>query len=226
MSDAAGPIVYLVDDDPAVLKALARLLHTAGWETAAFPSAEAFLVHLGAGSPRPGVLVLDVGLPGLDGLDLQRALGARVETLPIVFVTGRGSIPISVQAMKAGAVDFLTKPVSGQTLIAAVSDAVARAAVATAARVERLAADEEVLEFERRVARLTHRERQVLAAVVAGRLNKQIAGDLGIVEQTVKFHRSRVMERMQAHTAAELMHMAARLGIAPAMPSESPWSKV
>jgi len=216
MSGGAGPIVYLVDDDTAVLKALARLLHTAGWETAAFPSAEAFLVHLGAGPPRPGVLVLDVGLPGLDGLDLQRALGARVETLPIVFLTGRGSIPISVQAMKAGAVDFLTKPVSGQALITAVSDAVARAAVAAAARAERLAADEEVHEFERRLARLTARERQVLAAVVAGRLNKQIAGDLGIVEQTVKFHRARVMERMQAHTAAELMHMAARLGIAPA----------
>ena len=106
-----APIVYLVDDEPAVLKALARLLHTAGWETADFPSAESFLAHLGAEPPRPAVLVLDVGLPGLSGLDLQRALGPRADALPIVFLTGKGSIPISVQAMKAGMVDFLTKPV-------------------------------------------------------------------------------------------------------------------
>ncbi len=217
-----APIVYLVDDEPAVLKALARLLRTAGWETADFPSAESFLAYLGAEASRPAVLVLDVGLPGLSGLDLQRALGARAETLPIVFLTGKGSIPITVQAMKAGAVDFLTKPVSGHALIAAVGDAVAKAAAAAAARAERLAADEDVREFQERLARLTPRERQVLAAVAAGRLNKQIAGDLGITEQTVKFHRARVMERMQARTAAELMHMAARLGAPPAPPVENP----
>ena len=217
-----APIVYLVDDEPAVLKALARLLHTAGWETADFPSAESFLAYLGAEPPRSAVLVLDVGLPGLSGLDLQRALGPRADALPIVFLTGKGSIPISVQAMKAGAVDFLTKPVSGQALIAAVGDAVAKAAAAAAARAERLVADEEVREFQERLAKLTPRERQVLAAVAAGRLNKQIAGDLGITEQTVKFHRARVMERMQAHTAAELMHIAARLSVPPGPPIENP----
>ena len=208
------PIVYLVDDDPAVLKSLVRLLRTAGWETAAFPSAESLLAHLGAEPPRPAALVLDVGLPGLDGLDLQRALGDRAESPPIVFLTGRGDIPMSVKAMKAGAVDFLTKPVSGKALNAAVREALAKAATAAAARAEKLAADQEAREFERRLATLTPRERQVLEAVAAGRLNKQIAGDLDIVEQTVKFHRARVMERMQARTAAELMHMAARFGIA------------
>lgn len=208
-----APIIYLVDDEPAVLKALERLLHTAGWETAAFLSAESFLASLGAEPPRPAALVLDVGLPGLGGLALQRALDARADALPIVFLTGQGSIPMSVQAMKAGAVDFLTKPVSGRALIAAVSQALMNTAMAAAARAESVAVEEEVREFDRRLATLTPRERQVLAAVAAGRLNKQIAGDLGIAEQTVKFHRARVMERMHARTAAELMHMAARAGV-------------
>ena len=172
-------------------------------------------------TPRPAALVLDVGLPGLDGLDLQRALGGRAEAPPIVFLTGQGSIPRSVQAMKAGAVDFLTKPVSGKALNAAVREALAKAATAAAARAEKLAADQEAREFERRLATLTPRERQVLEAVAAGRLNKQIAGDLGIVEQTVKYHRARVMERMRARTAAELMQMAARLGIGGSLPADA-----
>ena len=209
---SVSPLIYLVDDDPSVIKALGRLLNAAGWETEAFASAESFLSHLATDLAHPAALVLDIELPGLDGLALQRSLAAHSDDLAIVFLTGRGDIPMSVSAMKAGAVDFLTKPVSSEVLIAAVREALAKAAD----RAERRMAD--VGEFERRLARLTERERQVLAAVAAGRLNKQIAGDLGIVEQTVKFHRARLMQRMEAHTAAELMHIAARLGIGAATP--------
>jgi FixJ family two-component response regulator len=211
--EASPTTVYLVDDDPAVLKALTRLLRGQGWRTNAYASAEAFLAALAAEAAGPAALVLDVKLPGLDGLELQRRLGSRVEAMPVVFLTGRGDIPMSVKAMKAGAVNFLTKPVSGDLLIAAVREALAGAASRLAARAHRLAAEDEIADFRQRQATLTDRERQVLEAVASGRLNKQIAGDLGIVEQTVKFHRARVMQRMQARTAAELMQIAARLGI-------------
>ncbi len=201
---AVPPTVFLVDDDPGVLRALTRMMTAHGWNVAAFESAEAFL----AATPPEvsGCLVLDVNLPGLDGLSLQAALSARAGALPIIFLTGAGDIPMSVRAMKAGASDFLTKPVSAEALVAAV-----RAALATAASsLSSLAAE---AELQARFARLTPREREVLMAIAAGRLNKQIAGDLGIVEQTVKFHRARLMERMEARTVAELMHIAARLGI-------------
>jgi FixJ family two-component response regulator len=211
--EASPATVYLVDDDPAVLKALARLLRGQGWSTTAYASAEAFLAALTPEAAGPAALVLDVGLPGLDGLELQRRLGSRVEAMPVVFLTGRGDIPMSVKAMKAGAVNFLTKPVSGEVLIAAVREALAGAASRLAAQAHRLAAEDEIADFRRLLATLTERERQVLEAVASGRLNKQIAGDLGIVEQTVKFHRARMMQRMQARTAAELMQIAARLGI-------------
>ena len=159
--------------------------------------------------------MLDVTMPGLDGLELQRRLAAAGESLPIVFVTGHGDIPMSVRAIKAGATDFLTKPVQAQVLVAAV-----RAAIEQDASVRRARA--ETAELRRRLASLTPREREVLAALAAGRLNKQIAADLGVVEQTVKFHRARIMERMQAKTVAELMHIAARLGIGAATPSATP----
>ena len=210
--------VYLVDDDPAVLRALTRLLRGQGWEIVAFASAESFLAHLEADPAGPAALVLDVGLPGLDGLGLQRALGARGHELAIVFHSGRGDIPMSVKAMKAGAANFLTKPVSGEVLIAAVREALAGAAQVLEARAMRQAAQDQIADFRQRLATLTDRERQVLAGIAAGRLNKQIAGDLGIVEQTVKFHRARLMERMRAKTAAELMQIAARLEL----PSERP----
>ena len=150
--------------------------------------------------------MLDVTMPGLDGLELQRRLAAAGESLPIVFVTGHGDIPMSVQAIKAGATDFLTKPVRADVLVAAV-----RAAIEHHASVRQALA--ETAELRQRLASLTPREREVLAALTAGRLNKQIAADLGVVEQTVKFHRARIMERMQAKTVAELMHIAGRLGI-------------
>ncbi|MDM0075608.1 response regulator [Variovorax sp. J2P1-59] len=196
--------IYLVDDDPAVRKSLARVLREEGCSVETFDSAEAFLAR--SGPALPGCLVLDVTMPGLDGLALQRRLFDLGQTLPIVFLTGHGDIPMSVQAIKAGAADFLTKPVTADALLAAVRAAITEDAA-------RRRAGDEIAASKQRLASLTVREREVLAAVVRGRLNKQIAGDLGIVEQTVKFHRARIMERMQVHTVAELMHVAARLGI-------------
>ena len=187
-----------------MLKAQSRVLREEGWRVETFESAEAFLAR--PGGIAQGCLVLDVTMPGLDGLELQRRLAETGRSLPIVFVSGHGDIPMSVRAMKAGATDFLTKPVPSQVLIAAV-----RAAIEQDAATRQAQADTEAL--RERLASLTPREREVLAALAAGKLNKQIAADLGVVEQTVKFHRARIMERMQAKTTAELMHIAARAGI-------------
>ena len=197
--------IFVVDDDPGVLKALSRVLREAGWRVETFESAEAFLARHDQGAE--GCLVLDVTMPGLDGLALQRRLAEAGQRLPIVFVTGHGDIPMSVQAIKAGAADFLTKPVQARELLAAVRSAIEQYESAREARAE-------TADLRRRLDSLTPREREVLVALVAGRLNKQIAADLGVVEQTVKYHRARVMERMQARTVAELMHFAARLGVA------------
>jgi FixJ family two-component response regulator len=201
---AAVTTIFLVDDDPGVLKALSRVLREEGWVVETFASAEAFLAR--AERPADGCLVLDVSMPGLDGLALQRQLAAAGQALPVVFVTGHGDIPMSVKAIKAGASDFLTKPVQAQALVAAIRAAIAQ---------DRSARDVDTdsADLRQRLERLTPREREVLAAVTAGRRNKEIAHDLGVVEQTVKFHRARIMERMQAANVAELMHMAARLGI-------------
>ena len=196
--------VFVVDDDAGVLKALSRVLRAEGWEVETFDSAEAFLARPNPAAP--ACLVLDVSLPGIDGLELQRRLAEAVDALPIVFMTGHGDIPMSVRAIKAGAADFLTKPVRAAALVAAVRSAIDQGAASRQA-----AAD--TAELRRRLSLLTAREREVLEGIVAGRLNKQIAGDLGIVEQTVKFHRAHLMERMQARTVAELMIIAARLGI-------------
>ncbi len=209
----AKPTIFLVDDDPSVLKALSRVLREGGWRVETFESAEAFLARRDQNAE--GCLVLDVTMPGLDGLELQRRLAAAGESLPIVFVTGHGDIPMSVRAIKAGAEDFLTKPVQGKVLVAAV-----HAAIDHHASVRQALA--ETAELRQRLASLTPREREVLAALAAGRLNKQIAADLGVVEQTVKFHRARIMERMQAKTVAELMHIAGRLGIGPATAPPAP----
>ncbi len=195
--------VYLVDDDAAICRALARLLREEDFAVEVFHSAEAFLSRPG---PLPrGCLVLDVTMPGIDGLDLQQRLADAGVSMPIVFVTGHGDIPMSVRAMKAGAADFLIKPVAAADLLRAVRAALAKAAAAWQAQ-------DQTAELARRFGTLTQREREVLAALAEGKLNKQIAADLGIVEQTVKFHRARIMERMNARTVAELMHMAARIG--------------
>ena len=204
VSDTSTQTVFVVDDDPSVLKALARLLTQGGWTVETYESAESFLARLEP--QRPGCLVLDVDLPGLDGIELQRRQAEAGQRLPIVFLTGRGDIPMSVRAIKAGAVDFLTKPVVSEALFHAIRAGFEQDAAARSA-------DLETAEIRQRFETLTPRECEVLAGLVAGRLNKQIAGDLGIVEQTVKFHRARIMERMQARTVAELMHIAARLGV-------------
>ncbi len=188
-------------------RALARLLTAAGLEVRTFASPAAFLdAH---DSAMPGCLVLDLALPGLDGLELQEALAVADCPRPIVFLTGFGDVPSSVRAMKSGAVDFLTKPVNDTELLAAVHRALERDHAARAAWRE--------LEGLRRcLARLTAREREVLAHVVAGRLNKQIAADLGIVEKTIKVHRARIMTKMAARSLADLVRMAERLAIPPA----------
>jgi len=199
----ANPVVFLVDDDPAVRSALSRVLREEGFDVHAYPSAEAFLER-----PDPssyGCIVLDVSMPGLDGLALQQQLSSTGVTLPIVFLSGHADIPMTVSAIKGGAADFLTKPVGSAQLVEAVRNAMTTCEFAQREY-------EALTELLRRFATLTPREREVLDALVEGKLNKQIAADLGVVEQTVKFHRARVMERMQARTVAELMHMAARLG--------------
>jgi FixJ family two-component response regulator len=199
--------VFVVDDDPRVLRALTRLLAAAGFQARPFASPRAFLEQHDPAAP--GCLVLDLALPGLDGLQLQQALTASHCARPIVFITGRGDIPTSVRAMKGGAVDFLTKPVRDEDLLTAVRSAIEkdRDARATQAALDALG---------QRLAGLTPREREVLAHVVAGRLNKQIAGDLGTVEKTIKVHRARIMEKMAARSLADLVRIAERLGIPPA----------
>jgi FixJ family two-component response regulator len=196
--------VFLVDDDASVLKGLRRLLAAAGFEVAAFESPQQFLERFDASAP--GCLVLDLAMPGLNGMELQQELAARGSTLPIVFLTGHGDVPTSVQAMKRGAADFLTKPVDEKDLLAAIQSAFEKG---RALRKDRA----EAAEVERRLATLTPREREVLEHIVSGKRNKQVAGELGTVEKTVKVHRARVMEKMQARSLAELVRLAERAGI-------------
>jgi FixJ family two-component response regulator len=196
--------VFVVDDDPSVLRALTRLLRADGLETRPFASPETFLKQHDATTP--GCVVLDIAMPGLNGLELQQALMKLGAPRPIVFLSGRGDIPTSVQAMKAGAVDFLTKPVNGKTLLAAVRRANEMDSRARQARSEQRA-------VAQRLATLTPREHEVLQHVIAGQLNKQIAADLGTVEKTIKVHRARVMEKMGIRSVAELVRMADQAGI-------------
>src|SRR5437867_6976541 len=201
------PIVFVVDDDRSVRDALRRLITSVGMVVEVFPTAQAFL-----SAPRadaPGCLVLDVRLPGLSGLDLQREIANSNTTLPIIFLTGHGDIPMSVQAMKAGAVEFLTKPFRGQDLLDAIRHAIDRDRAARTERRERA-------ELRRRYDLLTPREREVMAATVAGLLNKQIAGRLGTSEATVKEQRGHVMQKMHSGSLADLVRSASRLGITPA----------
>jgi FixJ family two-component response regulator len=197
--------VYLVDDDPGVLKALSRLLRARGYEVNPYSSPQLFLEEHDVAVP--GCAILDVSMPGLDGLQLQRALTAAGGShRPVVFVTGKGDIPTSVRAMKAGAIDFLTKPVKDKDLFAAVSSAEALDA-------ESRRLHSELESMQAKVRTLTPREREVLTHVVAGRLNKQIAGDLGTVEKTIKVHRSRMMEKLGIRMVADLVRMAEKLNL-------------
>src|SRR5213080_4588022 len=204
--DGSAPVVSVVDDDASIRDSLRRLITSVGFKVEVFPSARAFL-----GARRPevaGCLVLDVRLPGLSGLDLQRELAATNAELPIIFLTGHGDIPMSVRAMKAGAVEFLTKPFREQDLLDAIRQAIERD---RSARVER----HELAQLRHRYDTLTPRERDVMAGVVAGLLNKQIAAELGSAEATVKEQRGQVMQKMQAGSVADLVRNASRLGIGP-----------
>jgi len=201
-----APVVFLVDDDPSVLKGLSRLLRSAALTPVAFSSPQEFLARCDPGMA--GCLVLDLAMPGLDGLQLQGALVDKGCEIPIIFLTGHGDIPASVRAMKRGAADFLTKPVEGETLLSAVR-------LALEADRARRRARSESGELRRRLATLTPREREVLEHVVGGRLNKQIADDLGTAEKTIKVHRGRVMEKLGARSVADLVHLADRAGVAP-----------
>jgi FixJ family two-component response regulator len=200
MSDS--PIVYVVDDDASFRKAVSRLLRTAGLEVEALASAREFLEHPMA--DRPSCLVLDVRMPGPSGMDLQTTLEEAQREIPIVFMTGHGDVSTSVRAMKGGAVDFLEKPFRAPELLACVQRGLARSEQSRVERAERAA-------IERRFATLTSRERDVLWLVVTGLLNKQIAGELGIAEKTVKIHRGQVMQKMEAGSVAELVPMAQKL---------------
>lgn len=200
------PIVFVVDDDISVRESLESLIAEAGWRPEVFASAGEFLAQ-----PRrllPSCLVLDVSLPDLNGLDLQQRIADRSD-MPIIFITGHGDVPMTVRAMKAGAVEFLTKPFGPEVLLSAIQAAIARS---------RAALDEQanLQALRQRYGSLTPRERQVMALVVRGQLNKQVGGDLGISEVTVKAHRGRMMQKMEAGSLAELVNMAARLGHATA----------
>jgi FixJ family two-component response regulator len=202
----AGPVVFVIDDDDSVRKSLQRLLRASGYTTKAFASAEDFQKS----RPGPGscCAIVDVKLPGLNGLELQHALARSDETLPIIFITGHGDIAMSVKAMKAGAVDFLPKPFSADELLAAVQQALKNSVSGASDQAK-------LVEVRRRYATLTPRERDVMGGVVAGKLNKQIAAELGSGEKAVKVHRARVMQKMQARSLPDLVRMASRLNLGP-----------
>jgi FixJ family two-component response regulator len=199
-------VIFLVDDDLGVLKALSRMLETKGYEVRAFSSSTEFLAQHDPSIP--GCAIFDLSMPGLDGIQLQAALKAGEVERPVIFITGVGDIPVSVQAMKAGAVDFLTKPVKSRELLAAVALATEKASQAFQCRNDLALVNE-------RISKLTPREREVLTHVIAGRLNKQIAADLGTVEKTIKIHRGRMMRKMGVRTVADLVRVAQRGGIHP-----------
>jgi len=199
------PLIHVIDDDASLRAATIELLNAAGYRARGYASTGEFLLELPG--DEPGCLLLDVRLPGPSGLDLQAAMGRHGITLPVIFLTGYADVPTSVRAMKAGAVDFLTKPVRDKDLL----DAIARAEQQDAGTRQTGA---EVAAIEAKIATLTPREREVLTHVIAGRLNKQIAGDLGTVEKTIKVHRGRMMEKLGVRTIVDLVRLAEKAGIA------------
>jgi len=203
---SATPIVFVVDDDVSVRESLELMIRHAGWQPETFASGQAFLSWPRAAAP--SCLVLDVSLPDLDGLELQQRIAADRADMPIIFITGHGDVPMTVRAMKAGAVEFLTKPFGDQVLLDAIRHAIARSDAT-------LGRQAELRVLRERYASLSHREREVMALVASGLLNKQVAQRLGISEITVKAHRGRAMRKMQAGSLADLVTMAADLHAAP-----------
>jgi|SRR5581483_4064733 len=202
----AKPIVFVVDDDLSVRESLELLIDSEGWQPETFASAREFLDY-----PRalvPSCLLLDISLPGLNGLDLQKRIARERADMPIIFITGYGDVPTTVQAMKAGAVEFLTKPFDDEVLTAAIREALERSRLA-------MASEAEMEVFRGRHASLTPREKQVMALVVSGLLNKQVGEELGISEITVKAHRGQVMQKMKANSLPDLVKMAQRLQLTP-----------
>ena len=207
----SGPVVFVVDDDASVREGLESLIRSAGHGVQAFGSARAFLSFKRPDSP--SCLVLDVRMPGISGIELQDRLAKAGVQLPIIFITGHGDIPMTVRAMKAGAVEFLTKPFRDQDLLSAIQHCLAKDREAREARAQ-------LAMLSRRYSALTRREREVMALIVSGQRNKQIAGELGIKEITVKIHRARVMQKMRAASLAVLARMAERLDLAASGMSE------
>src|SRR6202140_4216142 len=203
----AVPIVFVVDDDVSVRESLELLIRCEGWEPQTFASAQEFLARPQA--LVPSCLVLDISLPGLNGLELQKQVAVERPDMPIIFITGYGDVPMTVQAMKAGAVEFLTKPFSDDVLLSAIRNAIERSKTA-------LGHEAEMQALRDRYESLTRREREVMALVASGLLNKQVGGELGISEITVKAHRGQAMQKMKADSLADLVKMAARLDLASA----------
>ncbi len=203
MTDSA-PTVFIIDDDPSVLKALARLLRSVGLNTTTFLTPQEFFDQYDQSTP--GCLLLDIAMPGINGLKMQQVLADQDYTLPIIFLTGHGDIRMSVQAIKQGAIDFLTKPANDTILIAAIQNALEKDRVAR----EKFS---ELSELRQRLAKLTPREREVLSHIISGKINKKIAAELGTVEKTIKVHRAHLMMKLKVHSLAELVKLAERLGV-------------
>ncbi len=200
----ATSIVFVVDDDISVRESLELLIRSEGWQPETFSSAQDFLVR--SRTPVPSCLVLDISMPGLNGLELQKRVAAEHPDVPIIFITGYGDVPKTVQAMKAGAVEFLTKPFKDDVLLSAIQQALERSRVA-------LGQQAEMKELRDRYSSLSPREREVMALVVSGLLNKQVGGELGISEITVKAHRGKAMQKMKADSLPDLVKMAGKLGL-------------